>query len=197
MARPRNLNKWGKLEETMDQNGRLNAVSEDRTLSRREMMVSSGIGLAGLSIVGRVVRADNAAAKEKSAADDATSRHQEIDVKGSPQRVYEALLDSKQFTAFTGAPAEIHREAGGAFSCFEGQIVGRNVDLLPGRRIVQAWRSNGWPEGSYSIVKFELNQQGSGTRLVMDHRGFPDGKREQLEAGWKQHYWEPLAKYLG
>jgi len=176
----------------------LNAATQNVALSRRRMIARSAIGLAGLSIAGGPVRAATSQPMENPRADDnPTSIHQEIDVKGSPQRIYEALLDSKQFSAFTGAPAEIHREAGGAFSCFGGVITGRNVELIPGRRIVQAWRSNGWTEGSYSIVKFELTQQGSGTRLVMDHRGFPDGKREHLEAGWKEHYWEPLAKYLG
>jgi activator of HSP90 ATPase len=131
-----------------------------------------------------------------AAADSSTSIHQEVDFKASPARVYEALLDGKQFTAFSGFPAEIDRNAGGAFSSFGGAIVGRNVELVPNHRIVQAWRSNGWPEGAYSIVKFELTEQAGGTRLIMDHRGFPDGQREHLEAGWKEHYWEPLAKYL-
>jgi activator of HSP90 ATPase len=36
----------------------------------------------------------------------------------SPQRIYEALLDSKQFAAFSGMPAEIDAKAGGAFSMF-------------------------------------------------------------------------------
>jgi activator of HSP90 ATPase len=162
------------------------------------MIVGAGIGLTGLSIGHGAVRAAGNPEPEPSGPEDtSTSIHQEIDLKGSPQRVYEALLDSKQFSAFTGAPAEIHREAGGTFSCFGGVIVGRNVELVPSRRIVQAWRSGGWPDGFYSIVKFELTQQGSGTRLVMDHWGFPDGRREHLAAGWKEHYWEPLAKYLG
>jgi len=41
--------------------------------------------------------------------------HQEIEFKTNPQRVYDALLDAKQFSAFSGAPAEIDRQAGGAF----------------------------------------------------------------------------------
>jgi activator of HSP90 ATPase len=184
-------------EETMAQKDPMNARRGNKLLPRRDMIIAGGIGLASLSIIRETARAGPAMPGEKSNADDAsTSIHQEIDLKGTPQRVYEALLDSKQFTAFSGAPAEIHAEAGGTFSCFGGVIVGRNVELVPGRRIVQAWRSNGWSEGSYSIVKFELNQQGAGTRLVMDHRGFPDGLREHLEAGWKEHYWEPLSKYL-
>ena len=126
---------------------------------------------------------------------------QEIVFKASPKRVYDALLDSKQFSEFTGAPAEINREPGGAFSCFGGVIAGRNIELLPDQRIVQAWRVAMWPEGLYSIVKFELQPQGSETRLVIDHVGFPQQMRahlngEEADGGWHRQYWEPLKKYL-
>src|SRR5882757_2597378 len=86
-----------------------------------------------------------------------TSLHQEIDFKASPQRIYTALLSSKDFAAFTGAPAEIDPKAGGAFSLFGGMVVGRNVELVPNQRIVQAWRVIAdFPEGVYTLVKFEL-----------------------------------------
>ena len=180
----------------------------DEIRSRRQM-IGSLVWASGLFVlsgsawaVGGERNKDNARRSKRSrvesgAGDTSTSIHEEVDFKATPERIYEALLDSKQFAAFTGMAAEIHREPGGAFSCFEGIIVGRNVELIPNQRIVQAWRSNGWPAGVYSIVKFELNKQDSATRLVMDHRGFPDGAREHLDAGWKSHYWEPLAKYLG
>lgn len=128
--------------------------------------------------------------------------HQEINFSASPSRLYEALLDSKQFSAFTGAPAEIERKSGGEFSCFGGMITGRNIELVPNQRIVQAWRVKIWPEGVFSIVSFELQPDGSGTRLVMRHDGFPDGMRAHLngempDGGWRRQYWEPLQKYLG
>ena len=128
--------------------------------------------------------------------------HKEVDLKASPQRVYEALLDAKQFSAFSGGhPAEIQREEGGAFSCFGGVITGRNVELVLNRRIVQAWRVKIWPEGVYSIVTFDLQSQGSGTRLTMEHKGFPDDMRAHLngempDGGWNRQYLEPLQKYL-
>jgi activator of HSP90 ATPase len=122
---------------------------------------------------------------------------QAVIIKASPQRVYDALLDAKQFSAFTGgAPAEIDSKAGGAFSCFGGMITGRNVELVPNQRIVQAWRAGNWPEGVYSIVRFELDAQGSETRLTLDHSAFPEGNAEHLEGGWHKMYWEPLKKYL-
>ena len=55
--------------------------------------------------------------------------------------------------SFLERPAEINREAGGAFSLFKGHIIGRNVELIPNQRIVQAWRVVTWPEGAYSIRK--------------------------------------------
>ena len=122
--------------------------------------------------------------------------HYEIDLKAAPQRVYESLLDSKQFSTLTGMPAEIHRDAGGSFTLFSGHIYGRNVELISNQRIVQAWRAEGWPEGVYSIARFELKPQGSGTRLVFDHIGFPPDLKAHLEEGWEEHYWASLRKYF-
>jgi len=125
-----------------------------------------------------------------------TYLHQEIDFKTTPQRIYEALLDAKQFAAFTGMPAEINREAGGAFSTFGGLIQGRNVELIANQRIVQAWRPGSWDAGVYSIVRFELKALEGKTRLVLDHTGFPEGNFRHLDAGWYARYWEPLKKFL-
>jgi activator of HSP90 ATPase len=132
----------------------------------------------------------------ENSADKAITIHQEVDFTASPQQIYEALLDAKQFAAFSGKRAEINREAGGAFSLFDGHILGRNVELVLNQRIVQAWRAGDWPEGVYSIAKFELRAQGSGTHLVFDHVGFPIGLRDHLAEGWENNYWSPLKKYF-
>jgi activator of HSP90 ATPase len=121
---------------------------------------------------------------------------QKIDFNAGARRVYEALLDSKQFTAFSGAPAQIDRSAGGAFSLFGGLIVGRNIEVVPEKRIVQAWRPTDWTPGVYSLVKFELVAHGQHTQVVLDHTGFPEGGFEHLNSGWKSHYWDALTKFL-
>jgi len=127
-----------------------------------------------------------------------TSLHQEAAFKSAPARLYAALLSSKDFTAFSGLPATIDPAAGGAFSLFGGQIVGRNIELVPDRRIVQAWRAVAdFPAGVYSLVKFELLPKAGGTSLVLDHTGFPPGHYDHLNAGWAPHYWAPLKKFLG
>jgi len=122
--------------------------------------------------------------------------HQEVDLPAKPARLYEILLDAKEFAAFTKDAAEIQPRAGEAFTLFGGRITGRNVELIPNERIVQAWRPGSWPAGVYSIVRFELAANGSGARLVFDHTGFPESEKEHLVAGWPRMYWEPLRKYL-
>jgi activator of HSP90 ATPase len=93
-------------------------------------------------------------------------------------------------------PAEIDPKAGGAFSTFGGLIVGRNVELIPTQRIVQAWRPTHWKPGIYSMVKFDLKAQGSETRIILDHTGFPEGAFDDLDPGWKARYWDPLKKFF-
>jgi activator of HSP90 ATPase len=125
-----------------------------------------------------------------------TAIHQEVDFKTTPARIYEVLLDAKQFTAFTKDTAEIQAQAGGAFKLFGGVIEGRNIELAPNKRIVQAWRPMYWPAGVYSIVKFELVARDSGTRIILDHTGFTEEKWQGLNEGWPMRYWDPLHKYL-
>ncbi|HEY6808136.1 MAG TPA: SRPBCC domain-containing protein [Gemmatimonadales bacterium] len=128
---------------------------------------------------------------------DAEAIHQEVAFAASPARLYEALLDEKRFAVVTGGQATaIDRAPGGALSLFGARIKGRNVELVPDARIVQAWRSEGWDPGVYSIVRFALVAHGSGTTLVFDHTGFPKGQADHLAAGWKSNYWDPLTKYL-
>ena len=126
-----------------------------------------------------------------------TALHQEIALKASPKRLYEILLDAKQFASFTGASADIDPKAGGAFTLFAGQIVGRNVELIPAERIVQAWRPVHWDPGVYSLVRFSLKAHGGGTLVALDHTGFPEGAFDDLDPAWKSHYWDPLTRFLG
>jgi uncharacterized protein YndB with AHSA1/START domain len=173
--------------------------------TRRQAIAGIATAFGGLSLGSMEAWAQAAGAVSHAAE----SIHQEVDFKASRKRIYEALTDAKQFEHVVqlsdamktrmspGAPpTEIRPEAGAAFSTFGGLIVGRQIELVPNERIVQAWRPAYWKPGVYSIVKFELTDSGSGTKLVLDQRGFPDGDGQSLFEGWNKNYWEPLAKYL-
>lgn len=118
---------------------------------------------------------------------------QEVTFPTTPVQVYKALTDAAAFSRMTGgAPAAIEGHAGGEFSCFGGMVHGRQIECVPGTRLVQAWRAKSWEPGQYSIARFELRAEGSGTRLVFEHAGFPEGQAEHLAQGWQANYWQPL-----
>jgi activator of HSP90 ATPase len=189
-------------EEMMSNKSKLAMLGNAAT--RRQMIVGAAVALGGLAVGSSC----GWAGAEEEISRTAESIHQEAVFKANRKRVYEALIDAKQFDKVIqlsgvmksmppgGKPTEISREEGGAFTLFGGYITGRHVELAPNERIVQAWRTGGWAPGVYSIAKFELVQQGSGTKIVFDHTGFPKGEAEHLSAGWKAHYWEPLEKLL-
>jgi activator of HSP90 ATPase len=165
-------------------------MMNDKNMSTRRQLTGSALALGALAMAG--------ARRGMGAIMPCRAIHQEEDFKASPRRIYEALLDAKQFSAFSGGrQAEIGRETGGAFSIFAGHIVGRNLELAANQRIVQAWRVVPWPEGVHSIARFELKGVGSGTRVILDHTGFPSELAEHLASGWQENYWIPLRKYLG
>jgi uncharacterized protein YndB with AHSA1/START domain len=180
-----------------------------RDFSMRMAALLPAFGAAGTAFgsTGSVRAAGFAGSEEITHTSEAI--HQEVVFKASRKRVYEALTDAKQFEKVlqlsaamqsgkipAGKPVEVSREAGGAFSIFGGYILGRQIELVPNERIVQAWREVVWSPGVYSIAKFELAEQGTGTKLVFDHTGFPEGGGQHLAEGWKVNYWEPLGKFL-
>ena len=123
--------------------------------------------------------------------------HQEETFEATPAKVYQALVDAAEFAKLTGAPATGTGAEGGSFSLFGGHITGRQVELVPNQLVVQAWRAKTWPAGVYSIARFELHAEGTKTRVVFDHDGFPADMKDHLAAGWISNYWEPMHKLWG
>ena len=170
-------------------------------LTRRQLTAAAGIALSAIAAPVRASEAD-----EISHASEAI--HQEPVFRAARKRVYDALIDPKQFAkivqlsgamtamALPNKPVEISQQAGGAFSLFGGHIVGRHIELVANERIVQAWRTADWDAGFYSIARFQFKEEGGGTKIIFDHTGFPVGQAQHLAEGWKANYWQPLEKYL-
>jgi activator of HSP90 ATPase len=181
-----------------------NLLTAGLATSRRQWIKGTAIVVGGFAFGAT----EATATTENGLSQSAEAIHQETIFKASPKRIYEALTDAQQFqkvVLLSGAmnssdlmkkPAQISREPGGAFSIFGAFIAGRQIELVPNQRIVQAWREISWPLGIYSIAKFDLKEERSGTKLIFDHTGFPTGNGEHLAAGWKSHYWEALEEFL-
>jgi len=122
---------------------------------------------------------------------------QKVKFKAAPATVYELLADSKKHSAVTGKKASISRKIGGTFSAAVNRSSGVNVDLVPGKRIVQAWRDARFPEGIFSMAAFTLAATSDGgTELVLTHRGVPKALIPETEQKWRDLYWDRIRAYL-
>ncbi len=123
---------------------------------------------------------------------------QSILIKASPHEVYEAFMDSKKHSKFTESKAKISREVGGKFTIFEGDLEGKNLELIQDRKIVQSWRSNeeGWPKTHYSTITIELESVETGTSLTFKQTEVPLDSYKSVKEGWNEYYWGPLKNML-
>jgi uncharacterized protein YndB with AHSA1/START domain len=123
---------------------------------------------------------------------------QKVKFRASPDRIYRLLADSRQHASLTGQRAEISRKVGGPFSTRGGHVKGINVDLVPGERLVQAWRTKDFPVGIFSMATFQLSRtKDGGTELVLTHRGVPKELIPKIEKDWRKSYWEKIRKRFG
>ncbi len=118
-------------------------------------------------------------------------------VRAPPDRIYEAWLDSAEHSAMTGGRATIDANVGGRFTAWDGYIEGATLELEPGRRILQRWRTSEFPPGAAdSLVEIRLEPLEEGTRIIFLHSEIPEGQRTKYEQGWREHYLDPMDRYF-
>jgi len=118
-------------------------------------------------------------------------------IPASARDIYNAWLDSLAHSEMTGGQANISDEPGGAFSAWDGYISGRNLELVPGERIVQAWRTTKFDEDHEdSIVTITLEDRDDGALLTLSHSNVPETHLGYEQGGWHTHYFEPMIAYF-
>ncbi len=122
--------------------------------------------------------------------------HQTIEFNATPQEIFELIIDSKKHSAFTGAPAKIGRKVGDSFSVWDGYAVGKNLEIIKDKKIVQTWRASDWPKGVESKVTFEFVQKGKNCKLHFTQKNVPEEFAKDIEQGWIENYWKLMKDYI-
>jgi activator of HSP90 ATPase len=113
-----------------------------------------------------------------------------------PEALCKAWLDSEEHAKFTGSPAEIVPKVGGKFTAWDGYISGKTLELDPGKRILQNWRTTDFDNKSPdSKIEITFEKADKGTKLTLRHFNIPEGTAEEYKKGWKDFYFEPMKKY--
>src|SRR3989344_2466026 len=113
---------------------------------------------------------------------------QQVFINATPREVYEAYVDAKKHAVFTGANVKFEAKAGGKFDIWDGELIGENVKLVPGKKIEHFGEGDGRRPGGRSGSE--------GTKLKLTQENVPDDKAEDIDSGWHEYYWEPMKEYF-
>jgi uncharacterized protein YndB with AHSA1/START domain len=110
----------------------------------------------------------------------------------SPERVWAAFTDSKQYAAWIWpadweTPCEIDARPGGTFTVLSEPkgmaVVGTYTDVDPYTRLAMLWQWRG--DDGTSLVTMTFEPIETGTRFTLTHENFPDEtSRDNHEQGW-------------
>jgi activator of HSP90 ATPase len=108
--------------------------------------------------------------------------------------LFDILLTPEKHSAIHGGvKTKISKQEGDTFSLLDGELIGKNLMIVPNRMIVQAWRGNVWEEKDLdSILTLIFTDTKGGAQIRMVHAFTPNQFREL----WDEIYWQPIKRYL-
>jgi activator of HSP90 ATPase len=122
---------------------------------------------------------------------------QSVTFKATPKELFAIFTDSKKHSAATGAKASVSAKPGAKWSAFDGMISGKNLAVVPGTMIVQAWRASHWKASDLdSILIMNFSKAPGGGRINLVHVGVPQHDHKGVTNGWPSYYWVPWKAYL-
>jgi len=123
---------------------------------------------------------------------------QSVTLPASARRLYDMYTSASGHRRITGAKATIGKRPGAPFRAFDGQLSGTILHTVPGRMVVQTWRSTGWKKGDIdSTLVLTFTPKGrSAARIDLVHVNVADQDFRGVTKGWPYFYWKPWRKAL-
>lgn len=114
-------------------------------------------------------------------------------ISAPPEEVYIALTNPATIQLWSGEKAVMSTVPGSEFSLWEESIVGKNLEFVESRKIVQQWYFGDQEEES--IVTIILHPHKSGTSVELRHTNIPDEDFQDITDGWTDNYFGALAEF--
>lgn len=116
-------------------------------------------------------------------------------INATPEEIYIALTNPFTISLWTSEPAIMSTEPGTEFSMLSGNIVGKNLEFITNKKIVQQWYF-GEEEAVPSIVTIKLHDHKEGTSVELNHTNIPEEAYDDIIAGWDEVYFGNLNEYF-
>jgi activator of HSP90 ATPase len=122
---------------------------------------------------------------------------QSVRFPASAIELFNIYMDPIRHAQVTGAPVKISHKPGSKFSAFDGMLSGFTLAAIPGKLIVQRWRSCEFKAtDADSVLVLTFVQEAKAGRIDLVHANVPAHDYAGVTEGWPKYYWKPLRKYL-
>ena len=119
-----------------------------------------------------------------------------FDIKAQTQDVFTALTNPFSIELWSGNQAVMSAEVGFEFSLWDGDIIGKNIEVLTNKKLVQEWYFGEEEEELKSIVTIKLWEKNSNTSVELNHSNIPDEAYENIVEGWNEAYFGAIKALL-
>ncbi len=115
-------------------------------------------------------------------------------INAEPSDVYSALTNPFTIELWSGYPAVMPAEAGSEFSLWDGDISGRNLELIPDTKVVQEWYFG--DQAERSIVTISIQPFRDDSQVIVEHTNIPDEDFEDIAEGWREYYIGAIIRFF-
>ena len=118
-----------------------------------------------------------------------------IKVKAEMEDAFAAFINPFTIELWSGYPAVMSKEPNSEFSLWEGDIVGRVLEVEEEKKIVQEWYFG--DQEAQSIVTIKFFQQGGGkVQIDLLHTNIPAEAYDDIVEGWNEYYLGAIKTFL-
>lgn len=109
-------------------------------------------------------------------------------------KVWDGLTNPKTIEKWSGAKAVMNDAKDTNFKLWDGEVFGKNLEVIKNKKLVQEWTSGNWEKPS--TVIFNLRYLNGRTEVELIQTDVPDEEVKDIENGWKDYYMNPLKELV-
>jgi activator of HSP90 ATPase len=115
-------------------------------------------------------------------------------INASAEDVFEALVNPELIQIWSGDEAKMSADIGAEFKLWGGQMFGKNLEVIPNKKLVQEWCYEQWNEPSKVIIT--IKSKGKSSVVTLAHEDVPDKSFNSISDGWDTFYFGAIQDML-
>ena len=114
----------------------------------------------------------------------------------APQEgVWDALVNAKTIEKWGAGKAKMSDKQEEEFTLWDGEVHGKNLEVVPQKKLVQEWYSSDDPTRTTKVT-FTLTHKDGCTTLYLKHEKVGPKNFKSIDSGWDEYYLGEIKKLV-